>query len=111
MAGLTKEQRAAKAAEDAAKAADEQTVAIEARALELSGLEADAYAALSEEDRAKFIEQAKADKPAVPHEPIKSATKAKADDSHLIAVTKGGETIKVHPSCMADHKRLGWVEA
>jgi len=27
----------------------------------------------------------------------------------LIVMTKGGEFIEVHPSCVADHQRLGWV--
>lgn len=39
------------------------------------------------------------------------ARQAKPDESHLVAMSKGGDTIKVHPSCVADHKRLGWVEA
>jgi hypothetical protein len=34
-----------------------------------------------------------------------------AAESHLIAVSKGGETLHVHPACLADHKRLGWKEA
>ncbi len=41
----------------------------------------------------------------------KSVAKPKVDDSHLIAVTKDNETIKVHPAALAEHKRLGWVEA
>lgn len=28
----------------------------------------------------------------------------------LTPVTKDGEYIEVHPSTLADHKRLGWVE-
>ncbi|WP_341649938.1 hypothetical protein [Thauera humireducens] len=36
---------------------------------------------------------------------------AKTDDSHLVEMTKADEQIKVHPSCVADHKRMGWVEA
>ena len=28
----------------------------------------------------------------------------------FIKITKDGETIEVHPSALADHKRLGWVE-
>ena len=98
MAGLTKEQKAAQAAEGAAKA-------IEAKAIELSELDAEGFAALSDEARAKLIEQANTTEPAKP------APRAKADDSHLVAMTKGGDTIKAHPSCVADHKRLGWVEA
>lgn len=33
------------------------------------------------------------------------------DNSHLITVSKDGEEIDVHPSCLADHKRIGWKEA
>jgi hypothetical protein len=29
----------------------------------------------------------------------------------LIAMTKDGEFIPVHPDALAEHKRLGWVEA
>lgn len=32
------------------------------------------------------------------------------DESHLIAVCKDGETLNVHPTALADHKRLGWKE-
>lgn len=31
-----------------------------------------------------------------------------ADDSHLIAVEKDGETLRVHPTALENHKRLGW---
>lgn len=41
----------------------------------------------------------------------KQDDQAKQDDSHLVAMSLDGDTIKVHPSCVADHKRLGWVEA
>jgi len=27
----------------------------------------------------------------------------------LIVMTKAGESIQVHPSCVADHQRAGWV--
>ena len=29
----------------------------------------------------------------------------------LIPMSKDGETIAVHPSCVADHQSLGWVVA
>lgn len=99
MAGLTKEQKAAKQIEDAAKA-------LEAKVIELSGLDAEAYAALTDEQRSEFMARAQAIQ-----EAETPAPKAKADDSHLIVMTKAGEKLKVHPSCVADHKRLGWVEA
>lgn len=28
---------------------------------------------------------------------------------HLIEVRKGGETIRVHPTCVEDHRTLGWL--
>lgn len=31
-------------------------------------------------------------------------------DVHLIPVAKGGEYLEVHPSTLANHKRLGWSE-
>ena len=111
MAGLTKEQKAAKAAEDAAKEADEQARAVEGKAVELSGLTADEFAVLPDDERAKLIEQAQAEILAAKPDPEKPAAKPKADDSHLIALTKDGDALKVHPSCVDDHKSLGWLEA
>lgn len=37
-----------------------------------------------------------------------SKTAKKTEQDHLVTVTKGGETIAVHPSCVADHRRCGW---
>jgi len=31
-------------------------------------------------------------------------------DVNLIPVLKNGEYLEVHPTCLADHKALGWVE-
>jgi hypothetical protein len=98
MANLTKEQRAVKAAEDAAKA-------IAARALEISGLDADAFAALPDDERNATLAQAQAES-----ESEQSASKANADDKPLVAMRKGSESLRVHPTCVADHKSLGWVE-
>jgi len=36
------------------------------------------------------------------------AEKKKATKNH-VAVTKDGETIRVHPSQVEQHKRLGWT--
>ncbi len=36
---------------------------------------------------------------------------SQADESHLIAVCKDGETLMVHPTCLAAHRLLGWKEA
>lgn len=29
----------------------------------------------------------------------------------LVAMTKDGERLDVHPSCVADHQRMGWTVA
>jgi hypothetical protein len=63
MAGLTKEQRAAKAAAMAASTASDST------------------------------------------------PEAHADAPALVSMTKDGETLDVHPSCVHDHFRLGWTLA
>lgn len=81
MAGLTKEQKAAKA--------------LLAKAVELSGVTAEEFAKLSEDEQAAFTAKAQ---------------EAEVDNSHLIKVSKDGEELDVHPACLADHKRLGWVE-
>lgn len=102
MAGLTKEQKAAKALLE--------------KAVELSGLKAEEFALLSAEEQA--LHTAKAQE-ALDAEALAKAAAAKkpepeedeVDNSHLIAVTKDGETLDVHPSALADHKRVGWKEA
>lgn len=40
--------------------------------------------------------------------PLKKAAK---EDGHLITVTNDGKTLRVHPTALADHQRLGWKEA
>lgn len=93
MAGLTREQKAAKALLE--------------KSVELSGLKAEEFALLSAEEQAAHTAKAQ--------EAIDEATKKpveeEVDNSHLIAVTKDGETLEVHPSALADHKRIGWKEA
>lgn len=60
----------------------------------------------------KTEDQAKQDEAKTPRgRQPKGEDQAKQDGGHLIAMRKDGDTIKVHPSCVADHKRLGWVEA
>lgn len=54
-----------------------------------------------QEDQVKTDDQAKQTK----------GRQAKADDGHLVAMRRDGDTIKVHPTCVADHMRLGWTEA
>lgn len=31
-------------------------------------------------------------------------------DAHLVPVSKAGEYLEVHPTALAQHKALGWVE-
>ena len=38
----------------------------------------------------------------------KPESKAQKDETPLVTMTKGGETIEVHPACVADHQRCGW---
>lgn len=95
MAGLTKAQKAAQA--------------LQAKAIELSGVTAEEFAQLSAEEQAAHTAKAQE---AIDAE-AQSAAKPKApevDDSHLIKVGKDGVELDVHPACLADHKRLGWVE-
>lgn len=40
--------------------------------------------------------------------PVADKAEAGAD---LVTLVKNGETLEVHPSCVADHKRQGWSEA
>lgn len=43
--------------------------------------------------------------------PAANVKKAEAKTDHLVEMVKGGETLSVHPSCVAAHQRAGWVEA
>lgn len=103
MAGLTKEQKAFKA--------------LIARAIELSGVTADEFEKLSADEQAAFKAKAQAEADAAAAEAKRIADEQAAfkapdvDNSHLITVAKAGEEPEVHPSCLADHKRLGWKEA
>lgn len=91
MAGLTKEQKAAKALLE--------------KAVELSGLKAEEFNLLSADEQAAYTDKAKV---AIDDAAKKPDPEAEVDNSHLVTVTKDGETIEVHPSCLADHKRMGW---
>lgn len=95
MAGLTKEQKAAKA--------------LKAKAVELSGLTAEEFEKLSAEEQAAFTAKAQ-EAFAAADAATKDADEAEVDNSHLITIAKDGVELEVHPTCLADHKRLGWVE-
>jgi len=110
MAGLTKEQKAAKA--------------LLAKAIELSGLSAEAFEALGEQERADWNKSAQdaidllvADAQRLADEAAAAKPKGKPvseddepDYTGLVKVEQGGEQLHVHPSCLDDHKRLGWKE-
>ncbi|GGL49675.1 hypothetical protein GCM10009091_34260 [Pseudomonas brenneri] len=110
MAGLTKEQKAAKA--------------LLAKAIELSGLSAEAFEALGEQERADWSKSAQdaidlvaadaqrlADEAAAAKPKGKSAVEDDEPDyTGLVKVEQGGQELHVHPSCLDDHKRLGWKE-
>ncbi|MGY2258121.1 hypothetical protein [Pseudomonas sp. SDO55104_S430] len=98
MAGLTKEQKAAKALLE--------------KAGELSGLKAEEFALLSAEEQAAHTAKAQEalDAAAAAAAAKKSEPEEEVDNSHLIAVAKDGETIHVHPTCLAAHRLIGWKE-
>ena len=110
MAGLTKEQKAAKV--------------LLAKAIELSGLSAEAFEALGEQERADWSESALGAIDLVAADAQRLADEAAADKSQskpvveddvpdytgLVKVQQGGDELHVHPSCLDDHKRLGWKE-
>ena len=110
MAGLTKEQKAAKV--------------LLARAIELSGLSAEAFEALGEQERADWgksaqdaldAEAAEAQRLADEAAANTSKTKPSVKDDEpdytgLIKVEQGGEELHVHPTCLDEHQRLGWKE-
>ncbi|WP_010486926.1 hypothetical protein [Pseudomonas sp. S9] len=103
MAGLTKAQKAEKA--------------LLAKAVELSGVTAEEFADLKEEEQAGFIAKAQeaidADEAEAKRlkDEADAAKEPQVDNSHLVKVAKDGEELEVHPACLADHKRLGWKEA
>ncbi|WP_027921501.1 hypothetical protein [Pseudomonas sp. URMO17WK12:I12] len=99
MAGLTKEQKAERA----------QQEALFAKAVELSGLKAEEFKALSAEEQDAFTVKAKEFLHAL-ELAIQDSSEDEVDNSHLVKVTKDGETLEVHPACLADHKRIGWKE-
>ena len=110
MAGLTKEQKVAKV--------------LLAKAIELSGLSAEAFEALGEQERADWDKSAQhaldleaAEAQRLADEATANAPKTKptvkddeSDYTGLIKVEQSGEELYVHPTCLDDHQRLGWKE-
>ena len=110
MAGLTKEQKAAK-------------VLLE-KAIALSGMSAEAFDKLSEQERTDWGKSAQdaleleaaeaerlADDAAAKRSKAKPAAKGDEPDyTGLIKVEQSGEVLYVHPTCLDDHARLGWQE-
>jgi hypothetical protein len=91
MAALTKAQKAEKA--------------ILAKAIEISTLTAGEFDALSDDEKQSFIDKAKL---AVDPDADLDDDGDDAEDSGLIKVSKDGVTLKVHPTALVDHQRLGW---
>lgn len=110
MAGLTKEQKAAK-------------VLLE-KAIALSGMSAEDFDKLGEKERADWGKSAQAaldleaaDAQRLADEAGANRANAKLavqedgpDYTGLIKVEQGGEVLYVHPTCLDDHTRLGWKE-
>jgi len=109
MAGLTKEQKAAKV--------------LLAKAIELSGLSAEDFEKLGDQERADWSKSAQdvLDLAAEDAKRIagdaaaRTLSKPRADDDEpdytgLVKVEQGSQELHVHPSCLDDHKRLGWKE-
>lgn len=109
MAGLTKEQKVAKA--------------LLAKAIDLSGLTTEAFEALDEQERADWSKSAQAafgleaEEKRLVDEAKASGQQGKGavdddepDHAGLIKVAQGDEELHVHPTCLADHIRLGWKE-
>lgn len=110
MAGLAKEQKAAKA--------------LLAKAMELSGLSAEDFEKLGEQERADWSKSAQDMLDVSAQEVRRLADEADAaksqskpvvendepDYTGLVKVEQGGEELHVHTSCLDDHKRLGWKE-
>jgi primosomal protein N' len=104
MAGLNKEQKALKS-----------------KAIELSGVSSQEFAKLTSEQQAEHMTKAQEAIDAATEEAkllaAEQATaaaaakeQAKPKDDHLVKMAKGEDLLSVHPSCVADHKRLGWTE-
>lgn len=81
--------------------AQKEAEALLAKAIEVSGLSAEEFAALSDDEKA--VHTAKAKEALEP-------TPGEVDDSHLIKVSKDGVELEVHPSALSAHKSLGWKE-
>ncbi|TWR85099.1 hypothetical protein FJD38_22720 [Pseudomonas saxonica] len=110
MAGLTKEQKAAK-------------VLLE-KAIALSGMSAEDFDKLGEQERADWgksaqdaLELEAADAQRLANETVANRTRAnpaekddEPDYTGLTKVEQGGEVLYVHPTCIDDHARLGWKE-
>lgn len=50
------------------------------------------------------------EKDAVVEKDDSRTTKKPKEGAHLVELRKGGDTIKVHPSCVEAHRRQGWAQ-
>ncbi len=105
MAGLTKEQRAQRAAEKAAKEADERK-ATESAPAEEAAREAGAVdfeitvEGAGDQVGAKTLARDGDGEP--------SAATEEPDLTGLVLMVKDGETLPVHPTCVRAHINAGW---
>lgn len=126
MANISKAEKAKRAAEaEAAKSltsapaailttapvialATEQLGTLSAASVSAIVLDAVAIAAEQAEQKRIAEEQAEAERLRLEEAEALAKLGTKPDDSHLIAVTKDGETIGVHPTTLRQHTELGW---
>lgn len=115
MAGLTKEQRAQRAAEKAAKEAAEKAEAEQVGAdphISVEGAVAISAANMAAAIDAEVVESVKAANAAMPlarggNGKLSAATE-EPDLTGLVIMVKDGETLPVHPTCVRAHINAGW---
>lgn len=61
------------------------------------------------ESEAKAATEAKAKSDAAAAK-VAAEAEAKKNDSLLVEVKKDGKKLRVHPTCVKDHERIGWVK-
>lgn len=91
--------------------AEKAAEALKAKAIELSGLSVEAFAALSDDDRVGFASKAQeaidAEVKRIAEEKT-AAKESEVDNSHLVVVTKDGVELAVHPTTLDAHRAAGW---
>lgn len=101
MAGLTREQRAAKKAAKAAESARAEETAREAGAVDVE------ITVEVAGDQAGDMEQ-ESIPPVHRHEDSQPSATEEPDMIGLVLMVKDGETLPVHPTCVRAHINAGW---